>query len=719
MVTPGRGIIRCVAFALMAALVVALLLVSALYANHLAVGSLSVPALVVYDSLLFAASILCALRAVAVRRERLAWGLMACALFSWTAGEIYWDCVFGALNSPPIPSISDAFWLAFYPFAAASLVLLARSRLRNVSAAMWLDGVTGALGVSAVSAAVIFDTVLRNTRGRLAVVATGLAYPVGDLVLLATLVLVSIASGPRLFRQSWLPMVAGLVVFYVADSAYLVQSATNTYHQYGLLDIGWPLGLVLVSFAAWTPFRRNPERVREPSGVATPVAFGMLGLGVLVVDHFRPTNLLAMALAVGCIVSVGVGLVFSFRYRKAAYDSAIARDEAIDASNAKSMFVATVSHELRTPLNGVIGMTELLLDTELTGQQREYADIVRSSSDGLLAIINEILDYSKIEAGNVDVVTVDFALREAIAEACAMLLVAARAKGIELIVVTDPGMPTWLHGDASRIRQVVVNLVSNAVKFTSEGRVTVYVKATPVESATRVRVEVADTGIGIREEALAQLFEPFTQADTSNAREYGGTGLGLAISARLIKAMGGTIGVHSQPGQGSQAWFELVLSAAARAQPCTPPNRNLGSRSLALPPSDASPVVLVAEDNPINQHVAIAMLAKCGYRAEAVHDGRAALDAIARTTYAAVLMDCQMPVMDGYEATREIRRNEYDDAHLPIIAMTAHSADNAEEECRDAGMDGYMTKPMREQTLREALDRAIPEGARLVGRRFE
>ena len=718
------------ALALMAVMVLALLFVGVLYSTDLRSGSLLEPSKWVYDGLLVAATLLCALRALAVRRERVAWSLMALALASWTIGEIIWDCLYGSTSNPPIPSISDGFWLAFYPLAAASLVALGRLRLRNLSATAWLDAATGALGVAAVSAAVIFDTVLRSTHGSFRVVATGLAYPVGDLALLSIVVLVSIASGRRLFRQSWMGMVSGLLVFYATDSVYLVQTANNSYHQYGPLDIGWPLGIALIASAAWMPFRRNPEPAEDQPGVAVAVGFGMLGLGVLIVDHFRSTNLLALVLASGCVVSVGVGLVFAFRYRETADAATRARDEAIEASNAKSMFVATVSHELRTPLNGVIGMSDLLLETELTDQQREYAEIVRTSSEGLLAIINDILDYSKIEAGKLAVASTAFSLRETIAEACAMSLVAASAKEIEVNVLSDPELPAWLNGDASRIRQVVINLVANAVKFTNKGSVTVRVNATPLEGATRARVEITDTGIGIDESSLAHLFKPFTQADNTHSREHGGTGLGLTISAQLVETMGGTIGARSRPGQGSTFWFELDLptatgptvpaanvagedvpAAVASAKPARPTARSGAARAIAPAVSDSAPLVLVAEDTPVNQAVAVALLTRCGYRAQVVNNGREALAAIATTSFEAVLMDCQMPVMDGYEATREIRRSEYDDRHLPIIALTAHSMAGDEQKCRAAGMDDYLSKPLREQMLRAALARAAGETA--------
>jgi signal transduction histidine kinase/CheY-like chemotaxis protein len=562
-------------------------------------------------------------------------------------------------------------------------------------------------------------------------------------------------------------------------------------------------------------------------------------------DSIRAT-VLGIGAPLGALVCVGIVVLLQTyrRQKRAELDLAAARDAARDASRQKSEFLANMSHEIRTPMNGVVGMTALLLGTDLADHQREYAQTAAHSAEALLEVIDDILDFSKVEAGHIELEDIDVDVRSVVEDVAQLLAATADDKGVDLICQVDATVPAVVRGDPARLRQVLVNLVGNAVKFTDAGDVVARASVVAEDDDTvHVRFEVSDTGIGIPPEARSRLFDAFSQADSSTTRRFGGTGLGLAISQRLVEMMGGRIEVDSTVGVGSTFWFTIPMQRGpgALGRPPKPRGDLIGVRALvvddhqtgrvvltemlrgwglrpeatetadealstlrrAVDAGDPFQVVLIdrnmprrdglwllravradgrlapirvllltstsglgeaadareagadahltkpvrqgqlyevlmstlgdapteresgapeagradrrfagrlllAEDNKVNQRVAQLMLEQMGFAVDVVPNGAAAVDAVAAGRYDAVLMDCQMPVMDGYEATRTIRRTEPDGERLPIIALTASALESDRERCLAAGMDDHVAKPIRPESLERALSSFVP-----------
>jgi PAS domain S-box-containing protein len=379
------------------------------------------------------------------------------------------------------------------------------------------------------------------------------------------------------------------------------------------------------------------------------------------------------------------------------------------ANRAKSNFLANMSHEIRTPMNGVIGMTELALELALDPAQRDYLSLAASSAQALMAVINDILDISKIEANRVDIESIDFSLSDVIQHSLKPVEAMARKKGLAFVLTQSPGLPDHVMGDPTRLRQVLLNLCDNAVKFTPAGHVAVHVGGAPVVGGGfDLTVAVSDTGIGIAPEQQSTVFEIFSQADASTTRQYGGSGLGLTISAKLAVLMGGGIALDSVSGQGSTFTLRLrlgmpqgvhhpaVMLAPARTQ-----------ATGVVPQRPSAFQVMLVEDNPVNQILCGTILKKLGHTVALANHGREALDLFAQQPWDVILMDMQMPVMDGLEATRAIRALELPGQHTPIVAMTANAMETDRQLCLEAGMDDYLSKPFKFAHLQAILEKAV------------
>ena len=770
-------------------------------------------------------------------------GLAASAL-----GDVVYDFYVWGGRDPDV-SLADIAYYASYAFLGAAMlaiVLTHRQEARRINT----DAAVDALTVVVVTVLLLWNVAVRGIVTDTSVpVSTRVVlggYPVLDAVLLALVLRMLTVRAHR--EVLGVPFAVGVGCWLFSDFGYSQSWASGRF--IAVLDVGWMVGGLLMAISTW----RRPDvdaPTEEVRVVRTPL--GQLGLAVapllvppalLLAAAFRGRAVPATEGVIAGLVIVAITvlrvsrlLVAEAHMRK---DLAVARDAALAASRAKSNFLATMSHEVRTPINGVIGLNELLLTTSLDDRQRQYAEGVRTAGQGLLAVISEILDFSKIESGHLELEEIDFDLLAVVESVAEIVGEPAQAKGLELLAYCSPEVPSWLRGDPSRIRQVLINLAGNAVKFTADGEVVIRVGLDDrVDGRFVVRFEVTDTGIGLEQHDRERLFEPFSQADSSTTRRYGGTGLGLSISRQLVDAMGGELGIESTLGAGSTFWFTLPLEVSRQAPETVDgpspslaglrvlvvddnaTNRtilhdqlahwgmvadvvdgaegalglmraaaqeqrpyDLGLLDLCMPdvdgvelarrvaadpalagiplvlmtsgptiseaearaasivtaltkpvlmsrmrgilervvagrgaaeavPVTATPstgsrgVVLVVDDSDVNQLVAEGLLAFLGYETEVAADGQQAVEAAGRRSFDAILMDVQMPLMDGYEATQEIRRREGGGRRTPIIAMTATVTDAERERCLAAGMDDYLAKPMQKDAVLAILERWV------------
>ncbi|MEY2422829.1 MAG: two-component system, sensor histidine kinase and response regulator [Acidimicrobiaceae bacterium] len=642
-------------------------------------------------------------------RFRTVWAVLAAGTGLWCLGQIHWSWWEITHNDPPpTPSIEDvAFLGSSLCYVVAVLLLLDGVAVNYSRARALVEGLLITGGLFFLSWAIVMSTVWRESEG---VSVLGrivlLAYPALDVVVIAVLLF----ALPRVLgtARRWIvPLAIGIAAMAVADSVYACLGALDQYNGVQVNDAGWIIGFLMVALAS-----QRPELVghaeRDVRGQRLLLAVPSLCvLGVVAGAAARQATgatfepeLIWMILAV---VALSVVRHLSVIYENHALTNhlAAARDDAIAASTMKSQFLANMSHEIRTPMNAVIGLTALMLDGNLEDEEREYAEGVATSAEGLLGVINDILDFSKIEAGKLTIEEVDLDLDDLVHEVATIVADGARRKGVELVVYCEPGLPTSRRGDPVRLRQILLNLASNAVKFTADGEV--IIRAIPCVTPDEVVFEIVDTGIGIPTGEAERLFDPFSQLDSSTTRQFGGTGLGLAIVKQLTELQHGRVEVDSVEGTGTT--FRIIVPL--------PPG-------IAKPPIEAALEqlrglhALVVDDNAVNRMVLAHTLTAWGFSVHCAASAADALD-VGRThdraqPFALIVLDHQMPHMDGIHLAHALRQERTD--ATPVMVLLSSSPDVSRQAATDAGFDAVLVKPARNSDLlRRILDPLVTRRA--------
>lgn len=645
--------------------------------------------------------------------RRLVPALITAGLLASALGDLVWMLIWWSGGEPDV-SLADPFYLTGYlGLGAAMLVIAVRSSHGGRRERLDVDAAIDALTVVIVSVMVLWSLAVRDIvdddSATVPVRVLLSAYPILDAVLLA--LVLRVLSVRRHREALGVRFAFGVGCWLVSDLGYLFLDNSDQISPF--LDMGWMAGGLLMASSTWRAQASQPddEQPSTPGAILPRVALATVPLLVPpilhVVSSLRHTGAHEVDGLVQMFLVVGIVIVRMTRLLAAEARSrdelAVARDEALDASRAKSAFLATMSHEIRTPMNGVIGLNHLLLSTDLDERQRQYAEGVRTSGQALLSVINDVLDFSKIEAGRLELEHLDFDPVELLEGVAEVVAESAHAKQVELLAYWSPELPLALRGDAARIRQVLINLAGNAVKFTEDGEVVVRAHlAERTEDGVVIRFEVSDTGIGIAPGDVPRMFDSFSQADSSITRRFGGSGLGLAICRQLVTAMGGTLGVDSELGTGSTFWFTVPLEPAQ--EPVGP---------LARPEDLTGHRVLVVDDNHTNRTILRDQLQVWGMTVDTVCGAADALVALreaerAGEAYDVALLDLCMPGTDGLELARTVKADAALRA-VPLVLMTS-GPDVQRAEASAAGLASALTKPVLMSRLQRTLAEAV--GAR-------